>query len=152
MSSMKDRSKINRDGFGEFQDNQTFSTSGWRPFSEILQEIVTHISEIIRSEIRLAQAEVREDVTRVVKASLFFLGGAVFGLYAFGLVLLAVVYGLAMAIPAWTSALIVGVAVGIISAILLLIGREKMKLASLKPDKTIQSLQENVTWLKKQTK
>jgi hypothetical protein len=41
------------------------------------------------------------------------------------------------------------VGVGMLAGLFLLIGRNKMNLASLRPDKTIQSLEENVTWLKK---
>jgi Putative Actinobacterial Holin-X, holin superfamily III len=47
--------------------------------------------------------------------------------------------------------LIVGGVVAILAAIFFVIGQKKVKLGSLRPDKTIQSLQENVTWLKKQT-
>jgi len=50
------------------------------------------------------------------------------------------------------SALIVAVGVGVIAAIFLHVGRTKMKQIDLKPDNTIRSLQENVTWMKKQVR
>jgi len=46
----------------------------------------------------------------------------------------------------------VGVGVGLVAVVLLLIGRKRMSVASLRPDKTIQTLEDNVTWLKTQTK
>jgi hypothetical protein len=73
-------------------------------------------------------------------------------LYAFGFLLLAIVYALQETWPPWASALSVSFGVAIVAAMLLLMGRKRMKLASLRPDKTIQSLEDNVTWLKKQTK
>jgi hypothetical protein len=147
---MKEKTKISKDRFEESPD--VSSGSGARPFSGIFQEIVTHLTEIIRSEIRLARAEIRQDVVQVSRAGVFLLTGALFGMYAFGFVLLAAVYALGNTMPAWASALIVGAGLGLIGALCLWLGRKKLKLASLRPDKTIQSLQENVTWLKKQTK
>jgi len=73
-------------------------------------------------------------------------------LYALGFVLLSAVYALGTGIPLWLSALIVGAGIGITAAIFLQVGRNRMKQANLKPDQTIRSLQENVTWLKNRTK
>jgi hypothetical protein len=149
---MKDRSDINNDDFGALNSTRASSKSAVRPVSQILQEIVTHVTEIIRSEVRLARAEVREDVTQVSRASVFFVIGGVFGFHALGLILLGLVYALGGTVPLWLSAVIVGIGASVVAAIFLQIGRTKLKQTSLKPDKTIRSLQENVTWIKKQTR
>jgi hypothetical protein len=133
------------------QSNIDFD-SGGRSFSQILQEIVRHFTEIIRSEVQLARAEVREDVTQVSKSVVYFLVGAVFAFQALGFILLGLVYALATTMALWLSALVVGAGAGAIAAILLSVGRKKLKQTSLVPDKTIRSLQENVTWMKRQTK
>ena len=134
------------------KERSNFSTLVDRPFSQIVQEIVTHLTEIVRSEIQLARTEVRADVVQVGRASVFVAVGAVFALYAIGFVLLAAVYALGTRLTPWLSALIVAVGVGIIAAIFLQVGRTKLKQADLKPDETIHSLQENVTWMKKQVR
>jgi len=153
MSQMKDKSKISRDSLDEFEETLPVSSrSGGRPISGILQEVVSHLTEIVRSEMRLARAEIRQDATDVAKASLFLVGSAVFASYGIGFVLLAGVYALATIMPSWASALIVGAGAGVPAAVLLLVGRQKMKLATMRPEKTIQSLQESVTWAKKETK
>lgn len=149
---MKDRSNINNDEFDASDETRASSKSGGRSFSQILQEIINHVTEIVRSELRLARVEVEEDVTQVTKASVFFVIGAVFAFQALGFVLLGLVYALGSSIPLWLSAVIVGAGAGVIAAILLSVGRTKIRLASLKPDKTIRSLQENVIWMKKQTR
>ena len=136
---MKDQSNIDFD-------------SGGRPFSQILQEIVHHISEIVRSEVRLAREEVREDVTQVSKSAVYFVIGAVFAFHALGFILLGLVYALGTTMALWLSALVVGAGAGVIAATLLSVGRRKLKQTSLMPDKTIRSLKENVTWMKGQTK
>jgi len=149
---MKERSNINPDEGNAFGRTRASSDSDSRPFSRILQEIVTHLTEIVRSEMRLARAEVRADIVPVARASVFIVIGAVFGFYALGFVLLGLVYGLGTQVAPWLAALMVGVGVAVIAAVFLQVGRSKMKQASLKPDKTIRSLQENVTWMKKQAR
>jgi hypothetical protein len=149
---MKEGSNINKDRSDAFGGTRTSPKSDDRPFSRIVQEIVTHLTELVRSEIRLAREEVRADIAQAARASMFVAVGALFGLYAFGFVLLGVVYALGTRITPWLSALIVAVGVGVISAIFLQIGRSKMKQADLKPDRTLRSLQENVTWMKKQVR
>jgi len=147
---MKERSNINRDSFDGFDDQRTSSKSADRPFSRILQEIVDHLTEIVRSELRLAKTEIRQDVTTIAKASAFVAAAGLLLFYALGFILLAAVYGLATVLAPWLSALIVGVGVGIVGAILFQIGRTRIRGASLKPDETIKSVQENVTSMKKQ--
>jgi len=147
---MKERSNING-SFDNPGNPRASLKSDDRTFSRILQGIVNHLTEIIRSELRLAQTELRRDLTQVVRASVFIVVGALAALYALGFILLAAVYGLATVMDPWLSAVIVGVAVAIVAVIFLQIGRSRLKRASLKPDETIQSLRENITWMKKQT-
>jgi hypothetical protein len=106
----------------------------------------------MRSEVRLLRAEVWQDLTQVAKASVFLVIGAILAFYGLGFVLLGLVYALGRTTPLWLSAGIVGVGAAGIAAVFLWIGRTKIKQASLKPDKTIRSMQENVTWMKKQTR
>jgi cytochrome c biogenesis protein CcdA len=148
---MKDRSNTNHES-DAVDETPASLKSGGGSFSQILQEIVNHVTEIMRSESQLLRAEVREDVTQVTKAAVFFVIGAVFAFHALGFVLLGLVYALGSRTPLWLSAVIVGVGAAVIAAIFLRIGRTKIQQASLKPDKTIRSLQENVTWMKKQTR
>jgi len=149
---MKEQSSPNQGHFNDDVDGTYPSKSDSRSFSGILHEIVSHLTEIIRSEVRLARTEIREDVRQIAKASVFVAFGAVLALYALGFILLGVVYALATRMAPWLSAVSVGVGVGIVAAIFCQVGRTKIKQASLKPDKTIQSLEENVRWMKTQTK
>jgi uncharacterized membrane protein YqjE len=149
---MRDKLKITNDSFEKFDDMDVSSRAARRPIAGILQEIGAHLTEILRSEVRLASAEIRGDVGQVARASVFMVVSGVFALYAVGFFLLAAVYALQETWPPWASALGVGIGVAIVAAIFLVIGRKKMKVASLRPDKTIQSLEDNVTWFKKQTK
>jgi uncharacterized membrane protein YqjE len=123
-----------------------------RSIRQILQDIVNHVTDIVRSEVRLATTEVRQDVAHCGRAAAVIGIAAVLGFYAVGLICLSAVYALQNVMPSWLAALLVAVVVGIVAGILYLTGRKKMAQASLRPDKTIQTLEDNVTWFKRQTK
>jgi uncharacterized membrane protein YqjE len=118
----------------------------------LLQEIVGNIQGIIRSEVRLAKAEVKEDASAMGKAAGMLVAGAVLGIYALGILLLFAVYALAGPLPDWLAALIVGVVVAIIAAVLVKVGLDRVKSVNPAPDKTIDSVKEDIQWVKQQTR
>jgi uncharacterized membrane protein YqjE len=118
--------------------------------AEVLQDIVANIQEIFRSEFRLAKAEIHEETTKIARSSVPLGIGLLLGLYALGFLLLAVVHGLALVVDAWLAALIVGVAVLVISLALVSVGRKRLKQVKVVPEKTIGTVKENVQWAKNQ--
>lgn len=123
-----------------------------RSLSEILQNIGGNVQEIVRSEIRLAKAEAKEELTKSAKAGSSLASGAALALYALGFLLLAVTFALEIVLPAWLSALIVSAAVGAIAAALISSGIKKMRRVSPTPEKTIGSVKENVQWARDRMK
>lgn len=123
-----------------------------RSFAEVLQDIAANIQEIVRSEVRLAKAEIGEQVERAKPAGVWLAIGAVLCVGAAMLALLAGVYGLSMVMPAWAAALTVGGASGLAGVLALRAGRSHLSRIALTPDKTIRSLKENVEWSKQQLK
>jgi uncharacterized membrane protein YqjE len=121
-----------------------------RSMAEVLQDIVANIQEIFRSEFKLAKAEIHEETTKIARSSVPLGIGILLALYAVGFVLLAAVHGLATMVDAWLAALIVGVAVGVISMVLVNIGRKRLKQVKVVPEKTIGTVKENVQWAKHQ--
>jgi uncharacterized membrane protein YqjE len=120
-----------------------------RSMTEVLQDIVANIQEIVRSEFRLAKTEISEQAAKAAKSSAPLGGGIVLALYAFGFILLAIVNALEIVVAAWLAALIVGVAVAVVAAILISVGRKRLKQVRM-PEKTIVSVKENVQWAKNQ--
>jgi hypothetical protein len=117
-----------------------------------LQDIIGNVQEIIRSEVRLAKAEVQQEAAKAGKAAGVLGSGAVLGLYAGGFLLLACLYALELVVAAWLAALIVAVVAGAGAAVLVNAGKKRIKQVDPRPDKTIHSIQENLEWAKNQTK
>jgi uncharacterized membrane protein YqjE len=106
----------------------------------LLRRLTHELSTLLRQEIRLATVEISGALKRAVAGTLATAsGGAV--LFAGLLVLLAAaVLGLATVLPAWASALIVGVVVSVIGLILVLSGAKQLKLSALEPERSVRSL------------
>src|SRR6266568_2645066 len=117
-----------------------------RSVSELMQDIVANVQQIIRSEVLLAKTEVKEEALQASKAGRLVIVGAVAAFYSVGFLLLFCIYALATAIAAWAAALIVALAVGTAAAVLLRVGIKRMKQVSPTPQKTIESVKENVRW------
>jgi uncharacterized membrane protein YqjE len=127
-----------------------FAGSG--SIAELLQGVIGNVQGIIRSEVRLAKAEVREEAMSAGKAAGMLAVGAVLGIYAVGLLLLTIVYALNGPLPDWLAALIVFAVVAIAAAVLAKIGLDRIKQVSPKPEQTIDSIKEDVQWVKQQTR
>jgi uncharacterized membrane protein YqjE len=123
-----------------------------RSFTDVLQDIVSNIQQIIRAEVRLAQVEIKEKANRASKPLSVLVTGAVLGLYGLGFLLLAAVYGLSLVLPTWGAALIVGAVIAIIGGGLVASGLTKLREINPVPEKTVQTMKETAQWAKEQTK
>ena len=128
------------------------SSSSDRSFTNILEDIVGNVEGIIRSEVRLAKAELQEETIKAGKAARLAGVGAGMALYAAGFVLLAFLYALETAVTPWLAALIVAVVVGVVAAGLINLGVKRMKRIDPRPDKTVHTIKENLEWAKNQTR
>jgi uncharacterized membrane protein YqjE len=123
-----------------------------RSVPEVLQNIVANLQEIIRSEFRLAKTEIKEEAGRARKPAATLGVGMLLGFYGFGFLLLALVYGLSTAMAGWLAALIVGTILAVAAGALISSSGKKLSHLNPTPDKTIQSLEENVQWGKNRIK
>ena len=123
-----------------------------RSISVILQDVLRNLQLIVRSEVRLAKTEVREELTKVKPAIMLLAVGAVCGLFGILFLLLTTMYALALALPLWASAFVVAVVLLIIAAITLKTGQKRMEHVHPVPDRTIASMKENAEWARQQTK
>ncbi len=123
-----------------------------RSFAGVVEDIVGNVQGIIRSEVRLAKTEIKEETAKAGRAGGMLGGGAVLGLYALGFALLAGFFALEYVVAPWLAALIVAVVTGIIAAVLASMGWKRLKQAHPRPEKTIDTMKENVQWAKDLTK
>jgi uncharacterized membrane protein YqjE len=123
-----------------------------RSVPEVLQDIIGNMEEIIRSELRLAKAEVKEEAAKAAKPGTTLGIGLVLGFYGVGFMLLAAVYALSSVVAISVAALIVGTGLAVVASALIAAGAKGWKRLDPTPDKTIRTSQENALWAKDQIK
>ena len=111
-----------------------------RPISKILDDIVRNVQEIVHCEIRLAKAELRLEGQKLLGSTLWMAAGALVGIMGAATLVAAVVAGLALIVPVWEAAVLVGVGLGIVSATALLIGSRKFSMLQPPLTKTMEAL------------
>ncbi|MFN8445914.1 MAG: phage holin family protein [Caldilineaceae bacterium] len=127
------------------------SSNNNRSLGDLFNELSQDFSYLIRKEVELARTEVMENLNRAQRGIVLMVAAGLLG-YAALIVLLV---GLADLLYAWTgvfwlSALIIAVAVGVISAVLYFSGRSALSNVRLAPEQTIESLKDDAQWAKEQ--
>jgi len=122
-----------------------------RSIPEILHDVLANIKDNVRAEVRLAKAELGDELSRARSGGLLIGVGAVAAIFSALFLLLACVYALSRVMPNWAAALIVAAVVGVAAAVTLGLGLKRFKTIQATP-KTAASLQENVRWAKELTK
>jgi hypothetical protein len=113
-----------------------------RSVGSLIGEVTSDLSTLMRQELDLAKAEVKEEAAKTGKAA-GMLGGAGFAGYMLALFLsIAAWWGLANVMDEAWAALIVAAVWGVIAAVLFVSGRKKMREVHPKPERTVSTLKE----------
>ncbi len=115
----------------------------------LVHQLTQQIPDLVRSEIRLAQAEVAEKGKRAgVGIGMFSVAGllAFFGLAA---LVTTAVLGLAEVLDPWLAALLVAVALLAVAAVAGLMGRKKVaEAAPAAPERAIEGIKDDIATVK----
>jgi predicted phage tail protein len=128
---------------------QGTTTRDDRSTSDLLRELSQQTGDLVRKEMELAKAELREKGKAAGIAGGMFGGAGVVALYGVGALTAAAILGLAIVLDAWLAALIVGGAYLALAGILALTGKKKVEQATPPvPEQAIESSKEDVEWTK----
>jgi len=112
--------------------------------------MTSEVGDLVRKELELAKVETKQEVSNAAKAGGLFGGVAVAAHMALLFLSLAVAWGLAAALPRGVAFLIVGLLYGAGAAVLFVIARQRAKKINPVPEQTVETLKEDVEWLKAQ--
>jgi uncharacterized integral membrane protein len=120
-------------------------------FGELISQLANNSAALVRDEIDLAKQEMREKVASFRSAVVLIAVGAAIGLLAVLALIAAAIVGLGHLVGMATSALIVGIVLAVMAGLPLLMGLSRLRRTSLKPEQTIETLEEDKEWLKQLT-
>ena len=126
--------------------------TGDRAVSEVVQEILDDVQELLHAEVRLATAEVRQDARQAVVSGVWLTAGVVAAGSAWMLTLWVVVFALANAMPLWAATLTSGLVLGAAAGALAAFGWVRLKRLQPLLERSAASVKENLEWLKQSTR
>lgn len=116
---------------------------------QLVSQVSQQIPELIRSEIRLAQAEVTEKGKKAGLGIGMFGAAGVLALYGLGALFATLILVLALFLPGWAAALIVTVLIFAAAGVAALVGKNKVSEASPpKPERAIDGVKQDVATVK----
>jgi hypothetical protein len=137
-------------------DDQTSTVS-------LVQGIVGDIGELIKHEVRYARAEFQSDLAKMKTAAAILFTGVAAGFVGLVLIALMAVHGLHYAslpahpdlattgLPMWACYGIVGAIFLVLGGILGWVGADRLGRVNPLPDKSLQNVQKDVSWIANQT-
>ncbi len=117
----------------------------------LVNDLTTQVPQLIRSEIRLAQAELTEKGKRAGLGIGMFGGAGIVALYGVGALIATLILLLALAMDAWLAALIVTVVLFAIAGVLALLGKKQVDQATpMAPEMAVEGVKEDIATVKGQ--
>ena len=117
-----------------------------RSIADIFKDMVSNIQEIVRCEIRLVKADVKQEAMRYLPFVRLVSAGASFGLFGVGFLLLSAVYALALVMPIWAAAALIGLVLSIASVVMINAGLGHWRQLSSVQKVTNEAIKEQTAW------
>jgi len=123
-----------------------------RPIGELLKQLANETTTLVRQELDLAKAEMREKAGKAGPGFGMWGAAGATGLLALGSLTAFLILALDGAMPNWLAALVVCLVWAAVAGVLYLRGKRRVEEAgSPVPEKTIETVKEDVQWAKHPT-
>jgi hypothetical protein len=126
-------------------------TADEKPVAELLGEMTSSATTLIRKEVELAVAELKEEARQAAKAGGMLSGGALSGYLSLLFGSFGLAWWLDRRLPRPLAFFAVAALHGAAAGALLARGREEMLLVDPVPQQTVETAKETVEWAKAQT-
>lgn len=116
-----------------------------RPTAELVKELSEQVSVLVREELTLARLEMTRKGKQAAAGAGILAGSGLVTIYAVGCLIACVTLGIAQVLPAWLSALLVGVALLAVAGVAALMSKRRLhKAAPPVPEQAVGSVKADV--------
>jgi uncharacterized membrane protein YqjE len=123
-----------------------------RSTGDLVKDLSQQASRLVRQEIELAKTELAEKGKQAGIVAGLLAGAAVAALLMLGALTAFLILALDEAMPDWAAAIVVTLVWGAVAVVLALVGRQKaQEIGTPVPEKTVESVKEDIEWLKHPT-
>lgn len=117
---------------------------------ELLGRVSRDFSELVSTQVELAKVELRAEIAAAGRGAGILTGGAFCAYLAVVLLSFAAAWGLSEVLPEGVAFLIVGAVYALAAAVLLPKGKDRLSRVRAVPEKTAESVREDVQWAREQ--
>ncbi len=128
------------------QTMQTQPEMEARSWKEVIADIVHDIENIFRNELRLAALEVKGKLKQSASAGGLLAAAGLLGFFGLACLIVTAIVALNIVLALWLSALIIGVLLLIAAGVAYFAGRAALRKLDPMPQKTVQTLKDNLEW------
>ncbi len=115
----------------------------------LIKQVTEESSRLVRTELKLAQVEMTEKAKTAGIGLGAFGAAGVLALFGIGCLIVTAIFALALVLPTWAAALIVGVVVLAVAGVAALIGKKKVgQAAPAVPTSTVENVKADVAEIK----
>jgi hypothetical protein len=119
------------------------------PVGELVQRASQQLSQLVRDEMRLAQAEMSQKGKRFGKGGGLFGGAGLMGVLTLQALVATAIAALSQAMDVWLAALIVTGVLAVITAVMAVLGKKQIdKATPAKPEQAMDSVKADVAEIK----
>ena len=118
---------------------------------QLVQRATADMSQLMRSEVALAKAEITADVTAAAKGAGLFGGAGVAGLLAVVFLSAGAAFGLGEALGTWAGFLVVGGVYLLAAGLLAVLGKGRVGEVG-PPERTVRTVKDDLTWARHPTR
>jgi Putative Actinobacterial Holin-X, holin superfamily III len=123
--------------------------SAQEPVGDLVQRASQQLSQLVRDEMRLAQAEMTEKGKRFGKGGGLFGGAGLMGVLTLQALVATVIAALSLVMDVWAAALIVTGGLAVVTALMAALGKQQVSKASPPtPERTVDSVKTDVAEIK----
>jgi hypothetical protein len=115
---------------------------------ELFSDLTSDLTFLMRKEIELARTEITEKLATATRSAALMVAGGLVAYAGFLALLAAIGIALGGLMPYWLSAMLVGIVVLVVGAILIQSGRSALQNLDVTPEKTVETLKENTEMVK----
>ena len=115
----------------------------------IVHDLSEQTSALVRSEVELAKAELAAKGKAAGIGAGMFGAAGILGLFGLIVLIATAILALALVLPAWAAALVVGVVLLVVAGIVALVGKGKVSQATpAAPERAVEGVKQDVATIK----
>ena len=134
----------------ERPDDPSLPIEPEQSLGDLLGRVSQDFSELVSTQVELAKVELQDEIAAAGRAAGILTGGVLCAVLAVVLLSFAAAWGLSELLPEGVAFLIVGAVYAVAAAVLVPKGKQRLSRVRPVPEKTAETVREDVRWAREQ--